>query len=103
MPATFRLDVSSLKDPHGPWRRPPVIAADRCHLVLQRYWRLAYDRNRPPDSPDAMPEIGEITHIPGDRNLTPAARLARIHRIYRPSHAAIAELLSASLTQAGAH
>jgi predicted N-formylglutamate amidohydrolase len=40
-----------------------------------------------------MPEISEITHIPGNRNLTPADRLARIHRIYRPFHAAIAELL----------
>ena len=33
-------------------------------LVLQRYSRLAYDCNRPPDSPEAMPEISEITHIP---------------------------------------
>jgi predicted N-formylglutamate amidohydrolase len=62
-------------------------------LVLQRYSRLAYDCNRPPDSPDAMPEISEITHIPGNRNLTPVDRLARIHRIYRPFHMAIAELL----------
>jgi predicted N-formylglutamate amidohydrolase len=51
-------------------------------LVLQRYSRLAYDCSRPPDSPDAMPKISEITHIPGNRNLTPADRLTRIHRIY---------------------
>src|SRR5215210_8681065 len=30
-------------------------------LVLQRYSRLAYDCNRRPDSPEAMPEISEIT------------------------------------------
>ena len=40
-----------------------------------------------------MPEISEITHIPGNRNLTPADRLARIQQIYRPFHVAIAELL----------
>lgn len=62
-------------------------------LVLQRYSRLAYDCNRPPDAPDAMPEISETTHIPGNRSLTPADRLARIREIYRPFHAAIADLL----------
>jgi predicted N-formylglutamate amidohydrolase len=62
-------------------------------LMLQRYSRLAHDCNRPPDSPEAMPEISEITHIPGNRNLTPADRLARIHGIYRPFHMAIADLL----------
>src|SRR5262245_13583448 len=64
-------------------------------LLLQRYSRLAYDCNRPPDSPDAMPEISETTHIPGNRNLSLADRLARIRQIYRPFHAAIAELLDA--------
>ncbi|HEY8257276.1 MAG TPA: N-formylglutamate amidohydrolase [Gemmatimonadales bacterium] len=62
-------------------------------LVLQRYSRLAYDCNRPPDSPDAMPEVSETTDIPGNRNLTPADRLARTREIYRPFHTAIAELL----------
>ncbi len=62
-------------------------------LVLQRYSRLAYDCNRPPDSPDAMPEISETTHIPGNRNLSPDDKLARIREIYRPFHAAIADLL----------
>jgi predicted N-formylglutamate amidohydrolase len=64
-------------------------------LLLQRYSRLAYDCNRPPDAADAMPEISETTHIPGNRNLSPADRLARIREIYRPFHAAIAELLDA--------
>lgn len=62
-------------------------------LVLQRYSRLAYDCNRPPDSADAMPEISETTHIPGNRSLSPEDRLARIREIYRPFHAAIADLL----------
>ncbi|MGH7513010.1 MAG: N-formylglutamate amidohydrolase [Gemmatimonadales bacterium] len=62
-------------------------------LVLQRYSRLAYDCNRPPDAADAMPEISESTDIPGNRNLSPADRLARIREIYRPFHGAITDLL----------
>ncbi|HET9727467.1 MAG TPA: N-formylglutamate amidohydrolase [Gemmatimonadales bacterium] len=62
-------------------------------LVLQRYSRLAYDCNRPPDATDAMPEISETTAIPGNRGLSPADKLARICAIYRPFHAAVAELL----------
>jgi len=62
-------------------------------LVLQRYSRLAYDCNRPPDSADAMPEVSETTVIPGNRNLSAADRLARIGEIYRPFHAAVADLL----------
>jgi predicted N-formylglutamate amidohydrolase len=62
-------------------------------LVLQRYSRLAYDCNRPPDSADAIPEISETTHIPGNRNLSPADKLARTREIYRPFQAAIADLL----------
>ena len=62
-------------------------------LVLQRYSRLAYDCNRPPDSADAMPEISETTHIPGNRNLSSDDKLRRTREIYRPFHATIADLL----------
>jgi predicted N-formylglutamate amidohydrolase len=62
-------------------------------LVLQRYSRLVYDCNRPPDSPDAMPVVSETTNIPGNTNLTPADRLARINEIYRPLHDAVSRLL----------
>jgi predicted N-formylglutamate amidohydrolase len=62
-------------------------------LVLQRYSRLAYDCNRPPDSADAMPELSETTPIPGNCHLSSADRLARIGEIYRPFHAAVAGLL----------
>lgn len=62
-------------------------------LVMQRYSRLAYDCNRPPESPAAIPEISEATPVPGNRSLKPADRLARIAEIYRPFHRAIDELL----------
>jgi predicted N-formylglutamate amidohydrolase len=62
-------------------------------LVLQRYSRLAFDCNRPPDSADAMPEISETTDIPGNRHLSPDDKLRRTREIYRPFHAAVADLL----------
>lgn len=62
-------------------------------LALQRYSRLAYDCNRPPESPGAMPEVSEVTPIPGNRDLTAAGRLQRIREIYRPFHAGLADLL----------
>ena len=62
-------------------------------LVLQRYSRLAYDCNRPPDSADAMPEISETTDIPGNRHLSPDDKLRRTREIYRPFHATVADLL----------
>jgi predicted N-formylglutamate amidohydrolase len=40
-----------------------------------------------------MPEVSETTAIPGNRGLSPADKLARIGEIYRPFHAAVAELL----------
>lgn len=62
-------------------------------LLLQRYSRLAYDCNRPPESPDAMPVRSETTRVPGNEKLTAADRLARIREIYRPFHDKVARLL----------
>lgn len=62
-------------------------------LVEQRYSRLAYDCNRPPESPDAIPEVSEVTAIPGNRNLKATERMWRIGEIYRPFHHAIENLL----------
>lgn len=62
-------------------------------LLLQRYSRLAYDCNRPPESPDAMPVMSETTRVPGNEKLTAGDRLARIGEIYRPFHDKVARLL----------
>jgi len=62
-------------------------------LVLQRYSRLVYDCNRPPDSPGAIPETSETTRIPGNAGLSAAERQARIDRIYLPFHATIERIL----------
>ena len=58
-------------------------------LILQRYSRLAYDCNRPPEAPSAMPEMSEIFEIPGNKNLSATDKLARTNEIARPFHAEI--------------
>ena len=64
-------------------------------LILQRYSRLAYDCNRPPEQPSAIPQLSEIFEIPGNKNLSAAHKLARTTEIARPFHAAITSVLDA--------
>lgn len=58
-------------------------------LVEARVSRLIYDLNRPPHSKGAMPEVSEIFEIPGNKDLSEAARLARTRAIYLPFHDAL--------------
>ena len=58
-------------------------------LILQRYSRLAYDCNRPPEHPGAMPEMSETTPIPGNHGLSHEQRMARAEALYFPFHAAV--------------
>ena len=62
-------------------------------LIVQRFSRLIYDCNRPPESASAMPLVSEVFEIPGNANLSAEARLARTQQIYRPFHHALEELL----------
>ena len=64
-------------------------------LILQRYSRLAYDCNRPPEAEGAMPEVSEVTPIPGNKNLSAEAKLQRIVEIYRPFQNTISGFLDA--------
>ena len=64
-------------------------------LIFQNFSRLAYDCNRPPESPDAMPEISEIYEIPGNRDLDSVQRQARIDGIYRPWQRMLSETVAA--------
>lgn len=70
-----------------------LSAALDAPLVLQRFSRLAYDCNRPPESAGAMPAVSETTRIPGNENLKSEDRLGRTLEIYRPFHDAVARLL----------
>lgn len=66
--------------------------------VLSHFSRLVVDPNRRLDNPTLMPEISDGTVIPGNRDLDPAARQARIDTFYRPYHAAIADQLAALMS-----
>ncbi|PCJ74205.1 MAG: N-formylglutamate amidohydrolase, partial [Rhodobacteraceae bacterium] len=53
-------------------------------LVAQRISRLVYDCNRPPESESAMPAKSEIFDVPGNINLSPSQRQARVDQYYLP-------------------
>lgn len=63
--------------------------------VLQTYSRLVIDCNRDPSVASAMPEVSELTEIPGNRDLTDGQRAARREAIFDPYHARIRALLDA--------
>ena len=63
--------------------------------VLQVYSRLVIDCNRNPDWSTAMPEVSEITPIPGNVGLSAADRSARVEAIFTPYHGQIGALLDA--------
>ena len=62
-------------------------------LIMQRFSRLIYDCNRPPESAGAMPEVSEVFDIPGNKNLTSGERLARTQQVCRPFHHALETFL----------
>lgn len=60
-------------------------------LIYQRFSRLIYDCNRPPDSPAAMRDVSEIFRIPGNENLSEAERSLRTSSLYLPFQGQIRE------------
>ena len=67
------------------------LLADRLDAVLveQSYSRLVIDCNRPPEIESAIPTVSEVTPVPGNLDLAPAEREARIAEVFRPYHDAI--------------
>jgi predicted N-formylglutamate amidohydrolase len=55
-------------------------------LIQQNYSRLVIDCNRPPGSAASIPEISELTPIPGNVGLTEAKKIARTREIFWPYH-----------------
>jgi predicted N-formylglutamate amidohydrolase len=72
-----------------------LSAALDATAVLQTYSRLVIDCNRNPAVPSSIPEISEITPIPGNIGLLPEQREARRRAIFDPYHARIEALLNA--------
>ncbi|ANV23383.1 MULTISPECIES: N-formylglutamate amidohydrolase [Agrobacterium] len=63
-------------------------------LIYQRFSRLVYDCNRPPESPSAMPVKSEVYDIPGNFDLTEAERFARTSALYVPFHDRVSEIIA---------
>jgi predicted N-formylglutamate amidohydrolase len=55
-------------------------------LIQQNYSRLVIDCNRPPGSPTSIPDISELTPIPGNADLSDAEKDARAREIFWPYH-----------------
>jgi predicted N-formylglutamate amidohydrolase len=63
--------------------------------VMSGYSRLVIDMNRRPDDPTAIPAESDGTQVPGNRDLSSAARAARLTELFEPYHAAIDAHLAA--------
>lgn len=55
-------------------------------LVQQNYSRLVIDCNRTPGSEESIPEISELTPVPGNMGLSESQKAARLRDIFRPYH-----------------
>jgi predicted N-formylglutamate amidohydrolase len=69
---------------------PMLAEALDAVFVRQTYSRLVIDCNRDPARADAMPEVSDLTVVPGNRTLDDADRAARVAAIHTPYQAAIA-------------
>lgn len=69
-------------------------------LLVANYSRLLIDLNRPLSAPDAIPEHSEIYPIPGNRNLSAAARQERVASLFEPFHQQLTALLDERLAAA---
>ncbi len=74
-----------------------ALAADlAAPLVASTVSRLLYDCNRPPEAPSAIPTRSERFEVPGNRDLSPEQRAARVEGIYRPFVAEAARVIDAA-------
>jgi predicted N-formylglutamate amidohydrolase len=64
-------------------------------LIYQRFSRLIYDCNRPPEAEAAMPPVSEIFEIPGNAAIPAAERLARTAALYVPFRDSLSGFIAA--------
>lgn len=55
-------------------------------LIQQNYSRLVIDCNRPLGAASSIPELSELTAVPGNAGLAEADKAARVSEIFRPYH-----------------
>lgn len=68
-------------------------------LISQAYSRLVIDCNRAPERGDAIVATADGAQVPGNLDISPEARRARVEAIHTPYHAAIATELDARATR----
>lgn len=64
-------------------------------LIYQRFSRLVYDCNRPPEAEAAMPSVSEVFEIPGNAAISAAERAARTDALYVPFRNELADFIAA--------
>jgi len=62
-------------------------------LLSTNYSRLVIDCNRPPESPESVPEVSEGVVIPGNTKIDDRDRMARQSEVFWPYHQAITDVL----------
>jgi len=67
-----------------------------CAGHLAAFSRLVIDPNRDLYLPSLIPVVTDGTLVPGNEDLSPAARQSRIDRFYTPYHAALSDALDAA-------
>ena len=98
------LDEAKLAS-HIAWdigaQRVAEMLSDRldASLVSQRFSRLAYDCNRPPEADGAYPERSEIYDVPGNVGLSASDKSRRASALYHPFHQAIEGLIDKRLVE----
>ncbi|SOE16737.1 predicted N-formylglutamate amidohydrolase [Hoeflea halophila] len=101
---TMGLDEAALES-HIAWdigaQRVAEMLSDRldASLVSQRFSRLAYDCNRPPEAAGAYPERSEIYDVPGNAGLSAEDKARRAEALYHPFHQAIDTLVDGRLSE----
>jgi predicted N-formylglutamate amidohydrolase len=75
--------------------RTTALLADHLDAVaiLQRYSRLVIDCNRDPRVPSSIPDVSEVTTVPGNLGLGEGDRTARRRAVFEPYHQKITALL----------
>jgi predicted N-formylglutamate amidohydrolase len=69
-----------------------LAAALDSPAILSTFSRLVIDPNRGEDDPTLLMRLYDGTIVPGNRDAGPAELAARMERLYRPYHAALARL-----------
>jgi predicted N-formylglutamate amidohydrolase len=74
-----------------------LAAALDAPALLSGYSRLVVDCNRDPDDPSSIPAASDGVAVPGNRDLSPGSRVARLAACFAPYHRAITARLDAFL------